>query len=387
MGRYTGMLGTVPGPSPSGRRPPSKIAPAILRRPIAVAAGVTALLAGCALLRPTPVPSGGRLDVPQPTATQIAVGANPLPTTPRMNPFVAQVGPSGGSTAANPYGWLEDVHSTRTRHWIRERNQTAIKALAALPQRPWIERRLEQLQAEGRVAPNDVVVEHARYLSADGASLPIEIAHRRNLPRDGNQPTLLTVYPSTGKPPTALLEPFALVWLELGGVYARAQVREGLASVTPRPGVPAAPDRSIALADLFAAGQSLIDHGYTRRARLGIYGPDFAGLMAGAAVALRPDFFGVALPTGTWAQYRRIASGNCFPPTLIVTAEHDDSINPWQGYELAAVLQASQICGRPILLRVDRDAGPGAPPAVRRERAADELAFAAKWLGLRQPAR
>lgn len=357
-------------------------------RPITVAAGVAALLAGCALLRPTPVPSRGRLDVPQPTATQIGVGANPLPTVPRMNPFVAQVRPPGGGATANPYGWLQDVHSTRTRHWLQVRSRAATAALAAMPQRAWITRRLEQLHGGGRaVAADDVLVEHVRYLSADGASLPMEIAHRRDMARDGNQPTLLTVYRAGGKAPAPLLQPFVLVWLEMGGVYARAQVRGALAPVAARGAAPAAPDRSIALADLFAAGQSLIDHRYTRRARLGIYGRDFAGLMAGAAVTLRPDFFGVALPTGTWLQYRQIASGDCFPPTLIVTAEHGDSISPWQGYELAAVLEAAQVCSRPILIRVDRDAGPGEPPALRRQRAADELAFAAKWLGVQPPAR
>jgi prolyl oligopeptidase len=172
----------------------------------------------------------------------------------------------------------------------------------------------------------------------------------------------------------------------MGGVYARAEVRGGLTPVpAPRGAAPPA-DRPIALSDLFAAGQSLIDGHYTRRARLGIYGRGFAGLMAGAAVTLRPDFFGAALPTGTWPQYREIATGNCFPPTLIATAEHDGNIRPWQGYELAAVLQAKQICGKPILIRIGGGEGPGESVSAGRDRGADELAFAAKWLGA-EPAR
>ena len=148
--------------------------------------------------------------------------------------------------------------------------------------------------------------------------------------------------PSTeraSKPPGPLLQPLVLVWIEMGGVYARAQVRDGVdPAPAPARGRARSPDRSTALSDLFAAAQSLIDQRYTRRARLGIYGRGFGGLMAGAAVTQRPDFFGAALPTGTWAQYRQISSGNCFPPTLIVTAEHDGTIRPWRGYELAAVL-------------------------------------------------
>src|SRR5690242_5052159 len=266
-----------------------------LRR-ICLAAGTAGLLAGCAGVmvgQPTPVPSGRRLDVPQPTSTQIAVGANPNPSAPRMNPLVAQVKPPGARAVANPYAWLENVHSSRTRHWIDRENRASAKALAALPRRAWIASRLEQLQGPGGAGlSHDVVVERTFYLSPDGARLPMEIAHRRGMARDGDRPTLLTVYRPTGKPEGRLLEPFVLVWLEMGGVYAHAEVRNALAPLpAPRGPAPQA-DRSIALSDLFAASQSLIDHGYTRRARLGIYGRGFGGLMAGAAVALRPDFFG-----------------------------------------------------------------------------------------------
>ena len=182
-------------------------------------------------------------------------------------------------------------------------------------------------------------------MASDGTRLRMEIAHRRDLARNGNQPTLLTVDRPTSRPSSSLLEPFVLVWLEMGGVYARAEVAQQTRAGTRSGRHGHAPDRPIALSDLFAAGQSLIDRHYTRRERLGIYGRGFGGLMAGAAVALRPGLFGAALPTGTWDQYRQIATGNCFPPTLITTAERDGNIAPWQGYELAAVLQAEQVCG------------------------------------------
>jgi prolyl oligopeptidase PreP (S9A serine peptidase family) len=354
-------------------------------RPILFAAGAAGLLAGCALLvgQPATVPGPGRLDVPQPTATQIAAGANPNPSTPQMNQFAVQIYPRATGREANPYHWLENVHSGRTRHWILVENQATAKALAAIRQRAWIRRRLEQLQAGGGAGiANDVVVERSFYVASDGTRLRMEIVHRRDLVRDGNQPTLLTVIHPTSTPPGPLLEPFVLVWLEMGGVYARAEVRNSLAPDPASRGTATPSDKPIALSDLFAAAQSLIDRHYTRRARLGVYGRGFGGLMAGAAVALRPELFGAALPTGTWQQYRLIATGNCFPPTMITTAERDGNIRPWQGYELAAVLQAEQVCSnRPILLRVDRDDGRWQPVAARRERAADELAFAAKWLG------
>lgn len=351
-------------------------------RGLLLAAGITGLLTGCAgfmASEPTPVPGRGPLGVPQPTATQIAVGANPSPSAPRMNPFATQVRPLGSRGSENPYEWLENVHSPRTRHWIAAENQKSARALAGIPQRAWIASRLEQLQAAGRGgASGEVIVERVLYLGPDGTRLPMEIAHRRGSPRDGNQPTLLSVYRAADEPPSRLLQPFVLAWTEMGGVYARAQVRGP-------GGADALPAGSPALSDLFAAAQSLIDQRYTRRARLGIYGEGFGGLLAGAALIQRPDFFGAALPTGTWARYRQGTSGNCYPPTLILTAENGGSIRPWEGYELAALLQAEQVCGRPVLIRIDRDQGQGEPLEMRRERMADELAFAAKWLGAQPP--
>lgn len=354
-------------------------------RRMSLAAGAAGLLAGCAAMltgQPTPVPGKGPLGMQEPTATQVGVGANPTPSLPRMNPFVAQVRRPGASSGANAYAWLEDVHSKRTTHWIFVENQSTAKALAVLPQRQWIRGRLAQLQGAGHPdASDDVVVERTLYLGPDGTRLPMEIAHRRDSARDGNQPALLAVYRGAGKADGPLLRPLVLVWIEMGGVYARAQVRDGVNAAPALPGAAASPDRANALSDLFAAAQSLIDQRYTRRARLGIYGRGFGGLMAGAAVTQRPDFFGAALPTGTWVQYRQVSSGNCFPPTLIVTAERDGTIRPWRGYELAAALQAEQVCGRPILIRVDGGEG----PQVRQERAADVLAFAAQWLGAQPP--
>jgi prolyl oligopeptidase PreP (S9A serine peptidase family) len=360
---------------------------------IPLAAGVAGLLAGCAGVivgQPTPAPGAGHpgpLGVPQPTATQIAVGANPAPSTPQMNQFVAQVKRPAGQSAANAYGWLENVHSPRTRRWILAENRATARSLAAIAQRGWIRSRLERLPERGPLAlPGDDVVERVLYLGPDGTRLPMEIAHRRDVPRDGNRPALLSVYRSTGKAPARFLQPMVLVWLELGGVYARAEVRDESAAIAAPHGAGTLPDRSLALKDLFAATRYLIDQRYTRRARLGIYGRGFGGLLAGAALTQRPESFGVALPTGTWAQYRAISSADCFPPTLITTAEHDGIVRPWRGYELAAVLQAEQLCNHPILIRIESgDEAPGEPASVRRDRVASELGFAATWLGVPVP--
>jgi prolyl oligopeptidase PreP (S9A serine peptidase family) len=355
----------------------------------ALATAVAALLAGCAgymFGRPTPVPGSGPHGMPQPTATEIAAGANPNPRGPQINPFVAELRPRRVQAVENPYAWLQDVRSSKSRHWLLVESRTTRKALAALPRRAWIRHRLEQLRSgDLRDASRDLIVQHTLYLTPDGVRLPMEVVHRRGIALDGNQPTLLSVYHLTGKPAARLLRPLVLVWVEMGGVYARAEVRNGLAKVAAPVGAGKVPDRAIALDDLFSAAQALIDDHYTRRERLGIEGRGFGGLMAGAAVVARPQFFGAALPTGTWAQYRAIASANCFPPTLIAAGDPNGDFRPWRGYELAAALQAQQVCRHPILVRPQSEEPTGEPGTEERERTADELAFAAKWLGARGP--
>ena len=49
-------------------------------------------------------------------------------------------------------------------------------------------------------------------------------------------------------------------------------------------------------------------------------------------------------------------SGTCYPATLLLAADHDNTVVPSHAYKFAAALQAAQACSRPILLRVATDA-------------------------------
>jgi prolyl oligopeptidase PreP (S9A serine peptidase family) len=335
--------------------------------------------------RATPTPAQGPLPVPAPTATQVAVGA---PPSPRLYPFSAQLKRSPSSEAPEEsVGWLHDVNSPRTRRWISVENDLSARALAAIPQRAAIERRLERLGSAARPqSAREFVTEHVLYLTATGKRLPMLIAHRRDLARDGNQPAILTVLRRHGAL-TPVIQPRALVWMEMGGVYAAAEV-PGAAQFAEAPeGVATLSVRDKALEDLISAAQYLFEERYTRRGRLAIYGRGYGGLLAGALLTEHPDYFAVALPTGTWAEYRHPGSGVCYPPTLIVTATHDGVLRPWRGYELAAAMQRTQVCSdQPVLIRIyAQGLEDDATPAARLASDADTLGFAAKWLGMSVP--
>ncbi len=261
------------------------------------------------------------------------------------------------------------------------------------------------------------------YPSKDGTRVPMWITHRRDMPRDGNQPVLLYGYGGFDISLTPQFSPSALAWLELGGVYAVANLRGGgeygeqwhLAGTLAR--------KQNVFDDFIAAAEFLIRERYTRTQRLGIHGRSNGGLLVGAAMTQRPDLFGVALPAVgvldmlryqtasanarqwssdyglsenpeqfrtlyAYSPYHNLRKGVCYPPTLVTTADHDDRVAPWHSYKFVAALQAAQSCPNPVLISIETRAGHGAgkPVWMQIEDVADQWAFAAAALGMPVPA-
>ncbi len=266
------------------------------------------------------------------------------------------------------------------------------------------------------------VTEQVFFHSKDGTRVPMWITHRRDMPRDGNQPVLLYGYGGFDISLTPQFSPAVMAWLELGGAYAVANLRGGgeygerwhLAGTLD--------NKQNVFDDCIAAAEYLIREGYTRAARLGLHGRSNGGLLVGAVMTQRPELFGVALPAVgvldmlryqyasanarqwssdyglsespqqfqalyAYSPYHNVRPGVCFPPTLVTTADHDDRVAPWHSYKFAAALQAAQGCPNPILIRIETRAGHGAgkPLWMQIEDYADQWAFAASALGMKAP--
>ena len=75
--------------------------------------------------------------------------------------------------------------------------------------------------------PDDYITEQVFYESKDGTRIPLFISHRRDLKIDGDTPTYLYGYGGFNISLPVNFSVPNLVWMEMGGVYAQAQLRGG----------------------------------------------------------------------------------------------------------------------------------------------------------------
>jgi prolyl oligopeptidase len=95
-----------------------------------------------------------------------------------------------------------------------------------------------------------------------------------------------------------------------------------------------------------------------------------------------PEFGTVKEPDGFKALYEmsgyhHVKDGVKYPAVLITTGFNDPRVTSWEPGKMAARLQAATASGKPVLLRVDYDAGHGigSTKTQREEELADELSF------------
>jgi prolyl oligopeptidase len=267
--------------------------------------------------------------------------------------------------------------------------------------------------------PADYETKQVFYTSKDGTRVPMFITYKKGLKLDGNNPTFLYGYGgfSISLPPAFSVG--VLVWMEMGGVYAQPNLRGGgeYGEEWHQAGMKL--KKQNVFDDFIAAAQWLIDNKYTSTPKLAIGGGSNGGLLVGAAMTQRPDLFGAALPavgvmdmlrfqkfTIGWAwvsdygssdnpeefkalyaysPLHNIKPGTSYPPTMVITADHDDRVWPGHSFKFAAALQAAQGGSAPILIRIETKAGHGAgkPTSKLIEETADRWAFLVKTLEMK----
>lgn len=264
--------------------------------------------------------------------------------------------------------------------------------------------------APWQVDTSAFVVEHIHVQSWDGTQIPLSIVRRRDLPLDGSHPIWLTAYGAYGIALTPRFIPRLKPLLDDGGVYAVAHVRGGGEYGDPWHRAGKLATKPNTHKDLIACAEQLIARGYGSAATLAIDGASGGGIAVGMAMAARPELFRVVFSqvgdhnplrievtpdgpllvqefgtTQTEAGFRAllaidstqaVRSGTRYPAVLLGAAFNDARVPPWQPGKLAAHLQAATASGRPVLLRIDFDAGHGMTSKSMLDHwVADQLAF------------
>ena len=249
--------------------------------------------------------------------------------------------------------------------------------------------------------------------------MPMFITHKKGLKLDGNNPTLLYGYGGFNIPLTPTFSVGRLAWLEMGGVYAVANLRGGGEYGEDWHQAGTKLQKQNVFDDFIAAAEYLIaekihptgetgDPGRQQRRPAGRRGDDAAArpvrrLSAGGRrhghAALPQVHRGPLLGRRLWfarqrrgiqgalaySPYHNLKKGVKYPATLITTADTDDRVVPGHSFKFARA--AAVLPGRtaPVLIRIETSAGHGAgkPTAKIIEEAADQYAFLVKNLGMK----
>jgi prolyl oligopeptidase len=249
------------------------------------------------------------------------------------------------------------------------------------------------------------------YSSKDGTRVPMFLVYKKGLELNGRNPTLLYGYGGFNIAVTPAFSATTICWLEMGGIYAVANIRGGSEYGEEWHQAGTKLKKQNVFDDFIAAAEWLIANKYTSTPKLAIFGGSNGGLLIGAVLNQRPDLFGAAMPavgvmdmlrfnkftvgaawTGdygspenpeefkalrAYSPLHNIRPGTQYPPTLITTSDHDDRVVPGHSFKYAAALQAAQEGPAPILIRIETRAGHGAgkPTTKIIDESADRWAF------------
>ncbi|GAB2841822.1 prolyl oligopeptidase family serine peptidase [Pseudoduganella ginsengisoli] len=264
--------------------------------------------------------------------------------------------------------------------------------------------------------PSQFETRQVFYTSKDGTKVPMFIVSKKGIKLDGSNPTYLYGYGGFNIPLTPSFSVANLAWVEMGGVYAMANLRGGgeYGEAWHKAGTKL--QKQNVFDDFIGAAEWLVANKVSSPAKLSIGGGSNGGLLVGATMTQRPDLFAAAIPavgvldmlrfqkfTIGWAwtsdygssdnaeefqalykysPLHNLKQGSCYPATMVVTADHDDRVVPAHSFKFAAAAQAAQGGANPILIRIDTKAGHGAgkPTSKQIEEVTDRWGFLSKAL-------
>jgi prolyl oligopeptidase len=247
--------------------------------------------------------------------------------------------------------------------------------------------------------------------SKDGTRIPMFIAGKKGLPRDGSARLLMTGYGGFALSETPVWNPEFAWWMEQGGYFALPDLRGGNEYGEAWHKAAMFEKKQNVFDDWFAAAEYLIHEKYTSPEHFAIRGRSNGGLLMGASMTQRPELFGAIwcgyplldmlryqkfLIGRTWiteygnaenpadfsyiykySPYHHVVAGTKYPAILFFTGDGDTRVDPMNARKMTPLMQESSASGRPILLHYSLKGGHSAGVSQTQliEDYADEMAF------------
>jgi prolyl oligopeptidase len=229
------------------------------------------------------------------------------------------------------------------------------------------------------------------YESSDGEKIPMVIAYKKGLKRNGLNPTILYGYGGYGSVYTPFYSSNFMYHLENGGIIALPCLRGGGEYGGKWHEAGKNLKKQTVFEDFIAAAEYLIKQKYTSSEKLALMGGSNGGLLVGAVLTQRPDLFKVGIAEvgvydmlryhhftigSSWqAEYgtsndsaefanlysysplHNVSDTNSYPSMLITTGTHDDRVVPMHSFKFTATLQEKNKGTNPTLLYIGNNMG------------------------------
>lgn len=260
-------------------------------------------------------------------------------------------------------------------------------------------------------------VRQVTYESKDKTPVTMFIVAKKDVVLDGNNAVLLYGYGGFDISLRSSFTSFIYPWLEAGGVYAVPNLRGGGEYGKAWHDAGKGAKKQNVFDDFAAAAEYLVREKWTKPARLAIRGGSNGGLLVGTAMTQRPELYGAvicAVPLldmeryhlygsgKTWipeygdpekpeelailsaySPQQHVKKGTKYPALLMMSADHDDRVDPFHARKFSAAVQAASP-DTVSWLRIEANAGHGGSDQVAKaiENSADQIAFLRAQLGL-----
>jgi oligopeptidase B len=273
--------------------------------------------------------------------------------------------------------------------------------------------RLKREPVLGDFDPQRYVTEYLWAPARDGERVPVAIVHRRDVPRDGTAPLLQDAYGSYGLSSDPSFASSLLTLLDRGFVYAIAQVRGGQELGRRWYDDGRLLRKRNTFHDFVDVTRFLVREGYAHPNRVFARGGSAGGLLVGAVANMAPgDYAGIVahvpfvdivttmldeslpLTTNEYDEWGDPAERECYeymlsyspydnvsaqayPALLVTTGLWDSQVQYFEPAKWVARLRRLKTDDRPLLLRVNLEAGHGGRSGrfERYRELAEEYAF------------